>query len=355
MLKPFLLNPWYNILKDFPLSRPFHLWTRLFIACFICFPLLLARAKETAPAMAETARRLISLNDSVGQAKIAYEIVDESRQNWHFFPNWSDRTGISLNHLSTEQRECVKKLLTLLLSSDALLEEEDIRLIHGLKKNWDSPDNPRHLYFISIFGTPSNESTWGWRFEGHHLSLNCTLVGGKQFSVTPSFWGSSPTRVTKGTHKGLQVLGKEQSLSLDLVNSFSAKQKEQALLSKSYGPEPTSSVFREDYDSNPGISYQELKKEQQIQLNDLILLFAEKYRPELVKQIDGRKKIIDPSSLKFSYQYSSKGYVSYFRILSNEYLIEFENIGGNHVHAVWRDFDGDFGRDLIMEHHREDH
>jgi hypothetical protein len=80
------------------------------------------------------------------------------------------------------------------------------------------------------------------------------------------------------------------------------------------------------------------------------VVFAEKYRPELIEQIDGRKKIIDPSSLKFSYQYSAKGYVSYFRILSNEYLIEFENIGGNHVHAAWRDFDGDFGRDLIKEH-----
>lgn len=153
----------------------------------------------------------------------------------------------------------------------------------------------------------------------------------------------------------MQVLGKEQSLSLDLVNSFSAKQKEQALLSKSHGPELTSRIFRVDYESNSGIPYQELNKEQQIQLNDLILVFAEKYRPELVRQIDERKKIINPSSLKFSYQYSSKGYISYFRILSNEYLIEFENIGGNHVHAAWRDFEGDFGRDLITEHRKNNH
>lgn len=314
------------------------------------FQITQADTGHTATAMAVVANRLISSNDTKFGDRLSYKFENELRLNWHFFPNWSGRTGTSLNHLSNEQQKCVKKLLNLLLSSDALLEQEKIRQIHGLKKNWDSPDNPRHLYFISIFGMPSTKSTWGWRFEGHHLSLNCTLVEGKLFSVTPSFWGSSPTRVTKGTHKDLQVLGKEQSLSLDLVSSFSAKQKEQALLSKSHGPEPTSRVFREDYESNPGIPYQSLKKEQQIQLSDLILVFAEKYRPELIEQIDGRKKIIDPSSLKFSYQYSAKGYVSYFRILSKEYLIEFENIGGNHVHAAWRDFDGDFGRDLLKQH-----
>ena len=211
--------------------------------------------------------------------------------------------------------------------------QEKIRQIHGLKKNWDSPDNPRHLYYISIFGTPSTESTWGWFRRPSSLS-QLYISRGQTFLGHSIFRGSSPTRVTKGTHKDLQVLGKEQSLSLDLVSSFSAKQKEQALLSKSHAPEPASRVFREDYESNPGIPHQSLKKEQQIQLYDLILVFAEKYRPELIEQIDGRKKIIDPSSIKFSYQYSAKGYVSYFRILSNEYLIEFENIGGNHVHAA---------------------
>ena len=337
------------------ISTPFSALLFLFALFFLLAKEGIATDQKIAQSMAKTANELISAYKADKETNLIYQFENSSREEWHFFPNWSGRTGISLNNLSSGEQENVKELLTLLLSSDALLEQEDIRLIHGLKKNWDSPNNPRHLYFISIFGTPSTESTWGWRFEGHHLSLNCTLAGGKKFSITPSFWGSSPTRVTKGTHKGLQVFGKEQSLSLDLVNSFSAKQKEQALLSKSYGPEPTSRVFREDYDSNPGISYQELKKEQQIQLNDLILLFAEKYRPELVKQIDGRKKIIDPSSLKFSYQYSAKGYVSYFLILSNEYFIEFENIGGNHVHAAWRDFEGDFGRDLILEHRKKNH
>ena len=82
----------------------------------------------------------------------------------------------------------------------------------------------------------------------------------------------------------------------------------------------------------------------------LIFAFAQKYRPEILEQIDQRKRIIDPKSIRFSYRPTSKPYISYFRILSNEYLIEYDNQGGNHIHAAWRDFDGDFGRDLIKEH-----
>ena len=96
------------------------------------------------------------------------------------------------------------KMLSLLLSAEGFKEQEKVRLIHGLKKDLNAPDNPRHHYFISIFGEPSVESTWGWRFEGHHLSINCTLGEGKHFSVTPSFWGASPFGSPKEITKGLR-------------------------------------------------------------------------------------------------------------------------------------------------------
>ena len=85
-------------------------------------------------------------------------------------------------------------------------------------------------------------------------------------------------------------------------------------------------------------------------LGQIVLLFAQKYRPEIVEQIDNRKKIFYPSKLRFSYVFSSRGYIAYFCIITSEYLIEFYTQGGNHIHAVWRDFDGDFGRDLLSEH-----
>jgi len=305
--------------------------------------------------LAETARHLIESNESTEGINLSYAFSDISREQWHFFPNWSGRTGVPLYRLSAEQRLLVKKMVELLLSEDGFLEYENLRLIHGIRKDLNAPDNPMHRYSISIFGKPSIKSTWGWRLEGHHLSLNCTLVDGQTFSITPSFWGASPVRITSGKYAGMELFEQEQELSLKLVKSLSDKQKRKAELGSGHGPEAVSRVSREEYENLPGIRFFELSEGQQNWLEQIVLLIAERYRPEIVEQINNRKKIFDPSTLRFSYVFSSRGYVAYFYIVSREYLIEFDNQGGNHIHSAWRDFDGDFGRDLIGDHHRLNH
>jgi len=175
-------------------------------------------------------------------------------------------------------------------------------------------------------------------------------VDGQAFSITPSFWGASPVRVSSGKYAGMELFVQEQELSLKLVNSLSASQKQQAKVGSGNGPEAVSRVSRKEYENLPGIRFLELTEGQQDWVEQLILLFAEKYRPAIVEQINDRKKIFDPSNLRFSYVFSSPGYISYFCIITSEYLIEFDNQGGNHIHAAWRDFDGDFGRGLLSEH-----
>ncbi len=330
---------------------------RLLLAGLILATPFMTQAKngQAASDMAKAATELIASLDSKLKGDATYSFSDKTRDVWHFFPNWSQRSGIPLSKLSKKQRQPVMKMLSLLLTSEAFKEQENIRLIHGLKKDLNAPDNPRHLYFISIFGKPSVQSTWGWRFEGHHLSINCTLGEGKNFSVTPSFWGASPIRVTKGDHKGLEVFKKEQSVSLSLVNSLSDKQKKLAGIKGGKGPGPTASVSRNVYQPQTGISFSGLDESQQRQLKELVLIFAGKYRPELVKQIDGRKKVLDTSSMSFAYVSGSGSHVPHFRIQTKHYLIEFDNRSGNHVHSAWRDFDGDFGRDVISEHLKKNH
>ena len=162
--------------------------SRLLLAGLIFATPLMARAKDNqaASAMAKAAAQLLASLDAEHKGATAYEFGDETRDVWHFFPNWAKRSGIPLSKLSKKQREPVMNMLSLLLSAEGFKEQENVRLIHGLKKDLNAPDNPRHLYFISIFGKPSVDSTWGWRFEGHHLSINCTVGEGKNFSVTPS-------------------------------------------------------------------------------------------------------------------------------------------------------------------------
>jgi len=314
-----------------------------------------AASEKIANDLAHTAEELIASSEKPKGAPLTYSFEDPSRENWHFFPNWSGRTGVPLYRLSAEQRLLVKKMVELLLSEDGFLEYENLRLIHGIRKDLNAPDNLMHRYSISIFGKPSEKSTWGWRLEGHHLSLNCTLVNGQSFSVTPSFWGASPVRVSNGKYAGLELFEQEQKLSLKLVKSLSASQKQQAKVGSGNGPEAVSRVSREDYENLPGIPFLELTESQQNRLEQIVLLFAEKYRPAIVEQINNHKKIFDPSTLRFSYTFSSRGYISYFYIITSEYLIEFDNQGGNHIHAAWRDFDGDFGRSLVTDHLRKEH
>ena len=300
--------------------------------------------------MAETAQELISSLGPKKTAELVYEFENSSREHWHFFPNWSGRKGTPLSQFSKKQNVIIKELLNLLLTSEAFQEQDNIRLIHGLRKDLSDPNNPMNLYYIAIFGTPSTNTNWGWRFEGHHLSLNCTLVNGKLFSVTPSFWGSSPIRANDGDDHQIEVFEDEQKLSLSLVESLTEGQKFKAVLNRTNGPRATSKIFREDIQNDQGLPCYELNSTQQELVRRLIFAFAQKYRPEIFEQVDQRKRIIDPKSIRFSYLPTSKPYISYFRILSNEYLIEYDNQGGNHIHAAWRDFDGDFGRDLIKEH-----
>ena len=90
--------------------------------------------------------------------------------------------------------------------------------------------NPE-LYHVSIFGDPDKAGTWGWRFEGHHLSLNFTFVNGRIFSITPSFYGASPARVKEGKHAGMRVLADEEDKARKLFRSLSPPQKKMAILS----------------------------------------------------------------------------------------------------------------------------
>src|SRR4030067_3663262 len=82
------------------------------------------------------------------------------------------------------------------------------------------------LYYITVFGPPSNESPWGWRVEGHHLSLNFLIVSGNQIAPTPNFFGSNPAQVPEGYRlSGLRILAQEEGLARQLLISMTAEER----------------------------------------------------------------------------------------------------------------------------------
>jgi hypothetical protein len=315
---------------------------------------LWAHGEESAKALAKSAGDLIAALDQESKAKTVFPFDAKDQSSWHFFPDRmlgkNHRKGLPLMAMNARQKEMADNLLRALLTSDAFSELEDVRIIHGLHGDWDAPDNPRHRYYVCIFGNPSTKKSWGFSFEGHHLSLNCTLVGGRHFSVTPSFWGAGPVVVSKGPHKGIETFRKERQFSIKLVNSLSEGQKKRASMDKGRGPGTSSRLNAKSYLPQVGIKYADLDRGQQRVLLELVRAFAHKYRPDIVRQIKERKKIEDFSTMTFAYLHGSDKYVRHFRVQTKEYLIEFDNPGDKHVHSAWRDFDGDFGRDLIAEH-----
>ena len=70
------------------------------------------------------------------------------------------------------------------------------------------PSTTEWYYFISIFGTPSADEPWGWQLDGHHLNINCFLLG-DDMVLTPTFMGSEPCQVTTGPLAGVEVFAAE--------------------------------------------------------------------------------------------------------------------------------------------------
>jgi hypothetical protein len=223
-----------------------------------------------------------------------------------------------------------------------------------------APHRDETLYYFTVFGEPGSNSTWGWRVEGHHLSVNFTIVDGQRIVATPNFVGANPGEVRlAGPQLGRRVLAVEEDLGRALVLSFSEAHRAKAIVSATA---PGDILTRNDNVAKPqepaGLSYTEMTAEQQAQLKAVVAFYANRLRPEVADA--ELKKIADTgwNRLSFAWAGSLKpGEGHYYRIQSADFVIEYDNTqnNANHVHTVWRSFNGDFGRDLLQEHYKDSH
>ena len=303
--------------------------------------------------MNSKAHKLIYSLNQAQKNQLLMDFNDRERQNWSYIPR--SRRGIPFKLLDPEQRQMAFALLQSGLSASGYEKAQQIMLLEAVLaeiegSSYRDPD----LYFISIFGTPSSQSTWGWRFEGHHLSLNYTLVNGKSLVVVPSFWGANPAHVLAGTHQGLRPLGHEEDRAREFLGSLSPEQLKRAVVSEQAPHEIFTGTDQQITPFKPeGIGFSALNEKQRQLLMNLMNTYLENF-PAAVQQ--QRKSQIEQSeleSLHFSWHGGTeKGQKHYYRIQGSTFIIEYDNFqnDANHIHTVWRDFDGDFGRDLLQEH-----
>jgi hypothetical protein len=306
--------------------------------------------------MTAAADHLLATLTAEQAAKATYPLEDPERFNWHFIPR--ARKGLSFKEMASEQKHLAHALLSTALSHRGYLKASTIMSLEQVLRDMEQGKGPTRdpeLYFVTFFGKPDATHTWGWRVEGHHLSLNFLLVGGKEISVTPSFLGSNPGEVREGPRKGLRVLGAEEDLARQLVRSLNDEQKKAALYTNSAPREIVTGNDRKARVLTPmGVSAAKLNKAQTDLLWQVIREYVYRYRPEIA-DLDLKK--IEKNGVK-NIHFAWAGSVEpreghYYRVQGPTFLLEYDNTqnNANHIHAVWRDLEHDFGVDLLREHY----
>ncbi|NQZ56959.1 MAG: DUF3500 domain-containing protein [Lentisphaeraceae bacterium] len=308
-----------------------------------------------------------SLNDQQ-LAQATFDFEDTIRSTWAYLPDKyikpnGIRTGLKIKDMTPQQRILAYGLLNSALSQKGALTVNTImaleQVLYDLERK--NPIRDPHLYYLSVFGNPSKSKTWAWRFEGHHLSLNITLINGQNLAVTPNFYGGNPGIVKTGKFQGLQVLAEEENIARDLALSLTSTQLKKALISNKpprdiYSKSKTK-IERSFFDLKQGITYKDLDADQKEKLLKLIKVYTEKFRPGLLAQ-KVRTPLNETESMVFAWAGSlEKAEGHYYRIVTENHLIEYDNVQNkaSHPHCVWREFDGDFGENLLMKHHLKHH
>jgi len=202
----------------------------------------------------------------------------------------------------------------------------------------------------------ADKGVWGFRYEGHHVSFNFTMIDGMVRSSTPQFLGANPAEVRDGPKKGLRALPQEEDLARALLGSLTGAQKKTAIVGTDAPAEivtgPSRTASRTE---DVGIAWPALDPKQQAQLVVLIEEHAAAQKSELAQERLAKIRAAGIEKVMFAWIGSAeKGAAHYYRIQGPTFLIEYDNTqnNANHVHTVWRDFDGDWGADLLAEHYR---
>ena len=303
---------------------------------------------------------LMSLSDEQrGRATFGFE--SDERVRFHFVPPETfERHGLPLKEMSSEQRERAHDLLRTGLSQSGYMTATEIIEIEAILQAMEAMEGggqfsrDPELYFVSVFGTPSTDGTWAWRFEGHHLSLHFTIIDGGITVSAPTFLAASPAEVMEGPRMGLRALGSLEDAGRALLASLDPAQRDVAIIED---VAPTNIVTGVELAPDPlspvGIVGSELTLAQR----DLLMAVIEFYTSVMAHDIAGlrRAKIQEDGIDDITFAWAggtSYGDVSYFRVQGPSFLIEFDHTqrDPNHIHTGWRDFDGDFGRDVLREH-----
>jgi len=324
-----------------------------------------AGAHDAGSQMSAIAKVFLAALTPEQKAKATFEFAAEERENWHFIPR--ERKGLPLKEMTPQQRLLAHALLNTGLSFRGSAKAVTIMSLEEVLYQMEGADESKRAatrekrdpekYFVSIFGEPADKGAWGWRVEGHHLSLNFTIKDGQLIRATPSFMGTNPGEIRQGPLTGLRVLGVEEELGRELVKSLTPEQFKTAFVATEAPKEMITAAEHKVSPLSPaGIADSELNEKQKALLSRIIAEYIDRLRPEIAEA--ARAEFKEGGPIHFAWAGGKeRGEPHYYRVQGKSFLLEYDNTqnNANHVHSVWRSFDGDFGRDVLGEHVKQAH
>jgi hypothetical protein len=309
--------------------------------------------------MTECANRFLAALDTDQRGRAMFPFDTDERMNWHFIPK--ERKGLPLREMTPYQKHLASALLAAGLSQNGYIKAVTIMSLEDVLKIMEKDSGERRnpeKYYFSLFGTPSDSGTWGYRVEGHHLSQNYTMVNGKVIDG-PSFFGSNPAEVREGPRKGLRTLAGEDDLGMELIHTLDEEQQKVAIVDPTaYNDILTAASRKAALQGQPsGLIGSKMNASQFDALRALIGEYARNVPDELA---EGRMAQTNKAGRNIYFAWSggmNRGDPHYYRVQTPSFLIELDDTqdNANHVHSVWRDFTGDFGEDLLQQHYQAGH
>jgi len=317
----------------------------------------------------EMKRSADALIDSLGpsqQGEALFSIDSDAWRRWSNVHMFMMRHGTMLESLAPDQRKLALALLRESFSGSGFeLARNIMKLNESIREITDSDEElGEWLYWLSILGEPSLDEPWGWQIDGHHLNVNCFLLGG-QMVMTPMFMGSEPVAVDIGKYAGTRVFEAEESTGLNLARTLSAEQRRKAILSEDVPSGVFTAAFRDNFELRyEGVRFDDLTSHQQAIMFDLIGTYVNRMRSDQAQlKLDEIKEHFNETYFAWMGGTEEES-VFYYRVHSPVILIEFDHQNGifldndtpsrNHIHTVVRTPNGnDYGKDLLRQHREQ--
>jgi hypothetical protein len=324
----------------------------------------LRQTRISAQPIIDAAETFLASLSPEARVTASFDVDSVEWRNWSNIHPYLCRHGVCLDDLHDDQKHAALALVRTSLSAagyatarDVMKLNEHIREITGREAEYSE-----WYYWMSVFGTPSATAPWGWQIDGHHLIVNCFVLG-DQLVMTPTFMGSEPVAAAFGKYAGTPVFHEEEVKGFTLMRTLTPAQQQKARIGMELPVDVFTSGFRDNVEiPSEGIRYGELSPEQQGFLVSLLETYVGRIRPghTEIKLAEVQQHL--PDTLFAWIGPCDEVSPFYYRIYSPVLLIEFDHQSGialdndepsrKHIHTVVRTPNGnDYGKDLLRQHY----